>query len=109
MLDTSKYDAFLKDRGQAIFGTTDVGLALEDAVAAVVLAREAGIPILGGDVYLSQSGGIIPAYANWYTSRREGESVTDFAHRTWKETEEYLRQYPVPEGAKPVFALVRAA
>jgi hypothetical protein len=103
----SDYDKFVHDRGIALEGIADLLLATADAIAAVRLARSGGIPILGGEVYVRRSGAIAPAYANWDTNPKPGESLHEYARRTWKESEEYLRAYPKPDDGEALFALVR--
>jgi hypothetical protein len=107
MNEKSDYDDFVQDRGVPLEGIADLLLSADDAIAAVRLARNAGIPILGGEVYVRRSGAISPAFASWDTDRKPGESLNEYARRTWNETEEYLRAYPKPEDGEPLFALVR--
>ena len=106
MKNADEYYTFVKNRGYALLGVADLVLTLNDALTAVALAREAEIVILGGDVYVRRSGEIMPAYANWHTDRRQGESKAAYARRTWKETEAYLRGYPKSQNEEPLFALV---
>jgi hypothetical protein len=106
MTEKGDYDGFVRDRGIVLTGVGDFLLTTNDALAAVRLAEDAGIPILGGDVYVRQSGTIVPAYANWHVDRKPGESLHEFAQRTWKEADAYLRAYPEPRDGDPLFALV---
>ena len=106
MNDKLQYDAFVQERGYPLLGVAEVGLSLSDALSAVALAREAELPILGGDVYLLRSGAPVPAYANWYSDRKVKESEDDYARRTWQETEDYLKRFPKPDDAELLFVLV---
>ena len=108
MRHAPKFDAFVKQRGRPLFGVTDVGLSPPDAIVAVALAREDGVPILGGDVYVLERGRMRPAHANWCTDPLEGESESEFARRSWVQSEEFLRKFPWPEYAEPMIAIVRA-
>jgi hypothetical protein len=106
MQDMKQFDEFIQTKGYSLLGVAEVGLTLKDALSAVVLAKEAGLSILGGDVYLLKDGKTIPAYANWYSDRRKEESINDYAKRTWQETEDYLQRFPKHDDAEVLFALV---
>jgi len=100
------YEKFVKHHGITLPEVADIALILEDALAAIKLARDAGIPILGGDVYMRRGGRITLANANWHTDPQQGESLEVYAHRTWAESDAYLRRYPKTAGADSLFVLV---
>lgn len=107
MASTGSYDEFVQDRGIVLENIGDLLLTAEDALAAVALAREGGIPILGGDVYVRRSGRIVPDSACWTTNPMPGEGIHEYARRTWRESEEYLLGFPSLEDGEPFFTLVR--
>jgi hypothetical protein len=107
MYEASDYDKFVESHGHQILGTYEYALSLSDALEALELAKTAGLPIVGGDVYVRRSETIDFAYSNWSINSRQGENATDYANRTWKETDKYLRRYPKGKGEEPLFVLVR--
>lgn len=62
--------------------------------------------ILGGDVYVDTEGRIESAYANWYTERRDDESIESFAAQSCAESRCYISRYPAPPRGQPLFVLV---
>jgi hypothetical protein len=90
-----------------LIGGAEVALVFEDTLTAIKLARDAGIQILGGDVYVRRAGRLVLAYANWHTDKQQGESEEDYARRTWEESEAYLQRYP-KSAEEPLFVLVVA-
>lgn len=108
MRSASRFDTFINDRGHPLLGTTDMGLGIQDALSAVRLAREEGIPILGGDVYRLDLGKMRPAYLNWCTEPLPGEAEADYARRSWEESEMFIHEVSRLEDVEPVIVLVRA-
>lgn len=106
MIGESEYSRFLSEHGEQQLGTEDLLLSRADTFAAVALARNEGLAILGGDVYVRRQGKIEPAYANWQSSRRRDEAPEVYAQRTCNETEEFLRRYPETGTGEVLFALV---
>jgi hypothetical protein len=89
-------------------GLKDIALQRADALYGVKLLRTTAIPILGGDVWFRRGSKIEPAYANWHTDGEIGEDKGAYLHRTWDSAERYIREFPVPTGAEPLFVLVTA-
>lgn len=62
--------ALLKDRGipmMEAFGTADVALDADDAIAAAQALASTGVAVLGGDVFYQTAAGFELAYANWHS------------------------------------------
>jgi hypothetical protein len=108
MLHAPRFDAFLEDHGHPLFEVADVGLHLQDALAAVEIAREERVPILGGDFYVLERGRMRPTYQSWYTDPRVGESGKEFSLRSWENSERSIREFPWSEFTEAMVALVRA-
>jgi hypothetical protein len=109
MESTSKLDRFIRSHGHRVsVGTAEYGLVREDALAAVKMVREEAYIILGGDVYLQKAEDIQPAYANWHTDPRPGESLPDYRLRSWEESTKYISGYPTPPEGIPLFVLTTA-
>jgi hypothetical protein len=102
----NSFEEFCKNRGYAVFGTNEFALKIDDAIAAIALAKESNIQILGGDVYYLKSGDIESAYANWSSERRQSEDETTYTQRTWKEAEEYIVKFPKNSNSETLFVLV---
>jgi len=102
------YREFLASRGLSLeaLGLQERALSRSDALHAVGLVDSAGVPILGGDVYVETNGQITSAYANWYAEPRDGESKTSFVARTYADTRTYISRYPNPPNGEPLFVLV---
>jgi hypothetical protein len=104
----SAFRDFVSYRGVSLelLGLSERALSREDAMRAVELVRNAGVPILGGDVYVDQNGEVASAYANWYVERGERESEKAFAARSYSESRAYISGYPDPPDGMPMFVLV---
>jgi hypothetical protein len=103
----NSYEALLKEKGISlnIPGNIDIALSREDALRAADLLVSDSIPILGGDVYFVSDRQAEPAYANWYTDSRPGESIADFSRRSHDATIEYINSFS-PRDREAVFVLV---
>lgn len=64
------------------------------------------IPIIGGDVYECKSGKVKPVYVNWHCDQRDGESLSDFANRSRKETFQFVNSYNDTENDDIFYVLV---
>jgi hypothetical protein len=106
MSNTDQFTAFIEKKGFSIVGTAEWGLTRTDALSAVSIARDEDLPILGGDVYFRNSGKLVPAYANWSTEQHDSETASDYARRSWIETEAYIKRYRGPDNAELYFVLV---
>jgi len=85
---------FIQEKGVAIIGTDECGLELKNALIAVEIAMSNNIPILGGDVYISNSEGIRSAYANWHIDKKITENHSDYVQRSCSDTTNYIKKYP---------------
>ena len=105
------YGEFVESRGVVLdsLGLRDRALVRGDALQAIDLLEAAGIPVLGGDVYIAKQGKIESAYANWYTDQREGETISRFAARSFAESRSYISKFPDPTDGMALFALVIGA
>jgi hypothetical protein len=103
-----KYQDILKAKGVSLaaLGLKEIALERDDALQAVGLLREAFVPILGGDVYQKRSTGIQPAYANWHSDSKPGETQDAYCSRSCSETENYIKKIPESSEAPPLFVLV---
>jgi hypothetical protein len=108
MRHAPKFDAFLETHGQSVSGTLDRALAREDATAAIALAREEGLPLLGGDIFVSERGRLRPANLNWFTDPRPGETEVDFRRRSWYESETFLQEFNWDRHPNAFVVFVRA-
>ena len=105
----TRFQQFLTSRGKSVSdGVADLALSTEDALFALELASKAGLGILGGDVYHSVDGELHSAYAGWHCERETEESVEHFVERARSAGSVYVRQYPRPQDAIPMFVLVTA-
>ena len=90
------------------FGTADVALSAEDAMAAAESLSGGGVAILGGDVYYKTRHGFELAFANWHSDPKAGEVPQAYVARTVQETCDYIRRYQAPPNKTPLFSLVVA-
>ena len=102
------YATLLARNGVALgeLGLQEMSLRREDALAAIALLRAAGVPVLGGDVYLETAGAIEGALSNWHVEREAREGLSDFAQRSVRVAEEYIRRFPRRDGTTPLFVIV---
>lgn len=103
------YSKLLSERGISMkdaFGTDDVALFTDDALAAAASLRGTGVAVLGGDVFYKTSQGFELAYANWHSEPKAGEDADAFVARSIQEASEYIRMYTAAPNKIPIFALV---
>jgi Immunity protein 40 len=87
-------------------GLDEIALKRADALQAVELLRTATVHILGGDVWYRRRGRFEIAYANWYADRRTDEGSSAYLQRSLDKTLQYVREFPEPADAEPLFVLV---
>ena len=104
------YYQLLEDRGVSLeqLGLHELALRREDALAAIDLLEAAERPILGGDVFFIQGERVELAYANWSTSSKASESVSDYVARCCRDSRKYITDFPHYEDRTPIFVLVAA-
>lgn len=109
MKTSIEYQRLIQSCGISLqdIGIEDIALNREDAIFAIDLLRQSAIPILGGDVYIRNSGRIDHAYANWHSDPKANETRDQFAERSCLEARRYVSDYPLSE-AVPFFSLVLA-
>ena len=101
------FEAFVQERGRLVsMGSAERGLLVDDALRALRLAQSERRAILGGDAYSALNGKIVHALATWHVERRSGENYIAFVDRSVAESAEYIRHYPSPAQATPLFVLV---
>lgn len=108
MTNIEQYEHILATKGISLetLGLDDIALRADDAICAIRALKYSSVPILGGDVYLEQQGGIKPGFANWYVDRREGEAQQEFAVRSCLKAEDYIAGFPRRADEQPLFVLV---
>ncbi len=105
---TADYVELLKSNGIALksLGLNAVALRRVDALHAVEILRDDGIPILGGDVYVMRGTRIDFAYANWHCDQGPQEAAIAYGGRTWSTAAQYIRAFPERPGEEPLFVIV---
>jgi hypothetical protein len=101
----------LRDHGISMmeaFGTSDVALYANNAVAAAQALLGTRIAVLGGDVFYQTKTGFELAYANWHSEPEPSEDALAYAARSVKETCDYIRRFPERPDRTAVFSLVVA-
>lgn len=109
MKESNEFEKFLRERGQSLeyLGFSDLALTMTDTMQAVRLARSAGIPIVGGEVYVRMGNTVEHGYAGWSVEHKDGETDSDYARRSYTEAEEYLKTLlPVTSEKEYLISLV---
>ena len=88
-------------------GIDELAWSRRDALHVIRLACEAGIGVLGGDVYRQDSGRYVPIYDSWYCERGEEERPGEFCTRSFEKATDYIQSYP-ESGGSILFTLVLA-
>jgi len=92
-------DAETRSRGLSLVseGVNEVGWQKADALRVVSVAADAGLPILGGDIWQTDAGHRWrPTGDNWVSDRRSREDKTAYVERSRAEAIAYLNRYPDP-------------
>jgi len=105
---STEFDVFVREHGCPVFGTRDFGLNRDDALSALAIAIEIGIPILGGDFYTIERGRMRPTHISWYADRFDCERAIDYANRSWAEAKKAILDFPWSDYSTALVALVRA-
>jgi len=94
-------------RGRSLqdHGLNETGLSKTDALEAAGVLREAGMPILGGDVWQWDPAKLGWA-GNWCSEPKPGESWEDYAERSCQETVSYIERLPISPEDDLIFVLV---
>ena len=105
---TKDYAQLLATKGVSLgqLGLEEVALRREDALRAIRVLQESSVPILGGDVYFEQQGGVESAYASWYVDKQDNESRKTFADRSCLKAKNYVVEFPKSLDKQPLFVLV---
>lgn len=96
-----EYARSLEDQGLA-----DVAWPASQVDAVVRSLEDAGVAILGGDVYEEQGDRMRATYDNWHCDRAPGESFADYVRRTWEYAWQYTQTYVHTPGKSLYFVLV---
>jgi len=108
---TQEYLDFLNTNGVNIepHELGNSALKREDALLAISILRNIGVPNLGGEVYLLSDEKIendILSSASWSYSYKKEKNWEDYLKHTWRRSEEFIRSYPHQENVEPLFVLV---
>jgi Immunity protein 40 len=102
---TAKYldllDSETRARGISLIskGVNEYAWDRQDALSVVAAATNAGLPILGGDVWQQDvSERWRPTHQNWYSERRPNESPADYVSRSRAEALAFLNRHAEPAG-----------
>jgi hypothetical protein len=109
MKRSKEYDDLCRSAGVALDnpGLSEVGLKRADALHAVDILRNAGLAILGGDVYLRREGRVTPSDANsWYVNPNPREDAHAYLRRSWERAESYIGMFPESLNGEPLFVIV---
>lgn len=68
--------------------------------------KDAGVAVLGGDVYEDYNGQLRATYDNWHCEREATESFADYARSSWQRAWDYTLTYPRRSGRAAYIALV---
>lgn len=61
------------------------------------IVSEAGLAILGGDIYKTSENGFIPTYDNWYSDIKPGEDWDRYVQRSFSASNDYLKSSWIKE------------
>lgn len=105
---SDRFNDLLRERGLALsmLGLADIALRREDALEAIEILGDDGVPILGGDVFFLQDDDVRLAYANWHTEKRPSEDDVAYRRRSCLETSNYIGSFPNRTGVIPLFVIV---
>lgn len=100
---------FVKERGVGLLvpcGVNEYALSRADALHAIDLLESAGIPILGGDLYMARHGRIENVYTPWASEPSAWESETEYARRSCNESRSFISKILEPLDSVAMFVLV---
>ncbi|MDB4941680.1 MAG: Immunity protein 40 [Labilithrix sp.] len=103
------YQELLRDEGVSLLlstGVTEYGLNRMDALEAIKLLRSGRLVILGGDVYVTPGGKVIPAYANWYCPKLFAEDAAMAVERCAAASAKYVADFPAQPDGECLFVIV---
>jgi hypothetical protein len=88
-------------------GVNEVAWDKEDALRVVSMAANAGLPILGSDVWRVDPDGRWRASGdNWFSERRPFEAASAYVERSRAEAIAYLNRYPERRGSSTRYVVV---
>jgi hypothetical protein len=102
-------DAETRNRGLSLEseGVNEVCWEKSDALRVVSVASQAGLPILGGDVWRHESDGRWrPTGDNWFSEPHQAEHARAFAERALSEATAFLERYPDPGNGTRRYVIV---
>jgi hypothetical protein len=102
-------DRELRETGLPLsaWGVNETAWDKKSAKRVTKVCADAGLAILGGDVWRQHGDGNWRATGdNWYSERRPREAVSAFVRRSRSETEAYLESYPDPGDGTIKFVVV---
>jgi hypothetical protein len=88
----------VRARSLEALGLNEVAWTQEDALQVLDQLRGMPVAILGGDVYSSKTGHLMPTYDNWCCDRHADEDFAAFAARSQRVAAEYIaKRSPLSE------------
>ncbi len=90
----------------ADLGVADLAWTRLDVFEIIKELSDPNVAVLGGDVLKKEDAKYKYTYDNWHCDIRQGEEWDDYAKRSRKETEEYLKIYPDTGDNVYVYSLV---
>ena len=90
----------------ADLGVADLAWTRLDVFEIIKELDESNVAVLGGDVLKKEDTKYKYNYDNWHSDIEPGEQWDDYAKRSRKETQEYLKRYPDPGDNTYIYSLV---
>jgi len=87
-------------------GINNWALDRGQSLSALEELEQAGVAILGGDVYELIEGKLSSNGDSWYCECSDGEQKSQFAVRSIKRARQFILSYRPPNNGSPFFALV---
>ncbi|MBK9337909.1 MAG: hypothetical protein IPM98_15730 [Lewinellaceae bacterium] len=97
MTAVSEYLDFIKSKGRPLAeinpGSDEIALSAGEALEAIEILKDNELPILGGDIFSTDSGKLVYAYQiwgseyhylNWYCDEMENESKAEYSKRSYE-------------------------
>jgi hypothetical protein len=105
-------DPETRSRGLVLssWGVNEVAWDRHTVLQVIAAAANAGLPILGGDVWRADaSGWWRPTGENWFSERHPGEDMSAYVERSRAEAIAYLGRYSEPPDGMTRYVVVCGA
>jgi hypothetical protein len=106
--DSIPPDLLARSRILEELGIQDRAWPLEVVLPVLQALDGAAVAVLGGDLYDCRNGKAAPMYESWHSDRESWESFREYADRSLREAQEYVRRYPGQGGRQIWVGLVLA-